>query len=180
VVIQHMEANSLRRNIGYVPQDVTLFHGSIKDNILLGVTNATDADLLQAIQISCLDDILTQLPEGLNTPVGERGERLSGGQKQIIGIARALVRKPNILLMDEPSSMMDPGTEQQLIINMRKHLSKTTLILNTHRMAMLPLIDRLIVMSQGAIIMDGPRDEVLRRLTAKPEPTQIQGAMHGA
>jgi ATP-binding cassette subfamily C protein LapB len=168
VVTKQMEANSLRRNIGYVPQDITLFHGSIRDNIFMGVTGANDADLLQAARVACLDDILTQLPDGLGTQVGERGDRLSGGQKQTIGIARALVRKPSILLMDEPSSMMDPGTEQQLIVNLRNNLQGTTLLLTTHRMAMLPLVDRLIVMSQGMIVLDGPRDQVLAQLSGAP------------
>jgi len=95
--------------------------------------------------------------------VGERGERLSGGQRQAVAIARALAHEPNMLLLDEPSSMMDPGTEAQLINNLRER-PDMTLLLVTHRTAMLPLVDRLVVMDNGKVIADGPRDEILRRL----------------
>ncbi len=166
IPVSHVDPHNLRRQIGYVPQDVVLFHGDIRENILMGATDISDADLLEAIHIACLEPTLAQLPDGLNTQVGERGERLSGGQRQAIGIARALVRKPKLLLMDEPSSMIDPGTENQLIQNLRTYLNETTLILVTHRMAMLPMVDRLVVFDQGRITADGPRDLVLERLAA--------------
>ncbi len=112
---------------------------------------------------ACLEDTLAQLPEGLGTEVGERGERLSGGQRQAVAIARALVQQPRMLLLDEPSSMMDPATENQLIKHLRE-LKDTTMLLVTHRSALLPLVDRLVVLDQGRVMLDGPRDEVLRRL----------------
>ena len=178
IPVSHVDPHNLRRQIGYVPQDVVLFHGDIRENILMGATDISDAELLEAIHIACLEPTLAQLPEGLSTQVGERGERLSGGQRQAIGIARALVRKPRLLLLDEPSSMIDPGTENQLIQNLRNHLRETTLILVTHRMAMLPMVDRLVVFEQGRITADGPRDLVLERLAAaqgtKPQATPKQ------
>ena len=185
IPVSHVDPHNLRRQIGYVPQDVVLFHGDIRENILMGATDISDAELLEAIHIACLEPTLAQLPEGLSTQVGERGERLSGGQRQAIGIARALVRKPRLLLMDEPSSMIDPGTENQLIQNLRNHLQETTLILVTHRMAMLPMVDRLVVFDQGRITADGPRDLVLERLAAAqgakpkaaPTPARQQPAM---
>jgi ATP-binding cassette, subfamily C, bacterial LapB len=164
LVTTQLEPLSLRRQMGYVPQDVTLFHGTIRENIELGRTQTDDAMLLDAIRLSCLDDIITQLPGGVGTEVGERGERLSGGQRQAVAIARALLSRPRILLLDEPSSMMDPATEQKLITRLRS-LADTTIVLVTHRMAMLSLIDRLIVLDHGRIVADGPRDEVLRALT---------------
>jgi ATP-binding cassette, subfamily C, bacterial LapB len=151
-----------------VPQDVTLFHGDIKDNILLGASDVADSELLTAVRLACLEETLTQLPQGMATQVGERGERLSGGQRQAVAIARALVRQPRLLLLDEPSSMMDPATEHLLIQNLRQ-LADVTLLLVTHRTAMLPLVDRLVVMDQGRVVLDGPRDEVLRRLQAGPQ-----------
>lgn len=166
VAVNHMEPLSLRRQIGYVPQDVILFHGTIRENILLGAANATDADLLQAVRSACLEETLALLPEGLGSEVGERGERLSGGQRQAVAIARALVQKPKILLLDEPSSMMDPGTENQLISHLRE-FRDTTMLLVTHRSALLPLVDRLVVLDRGRVMIDGPRDEVLRRLQAR-------------
>ena len=162
-----LEPLSLRRQIGYVPQDVTLFYGSLRENIELGRSQPDDQQLLDAIRLACLDDIITQLPNGVATEVGERGERLSGGQRQAVAMARALLAKPPILLLDEPSSMFDPGTEQRLIARLRT-LADTTIILVTHRMAMLGLVDRLIVFDRGRIVADGPRDEVLRVLSAQP------------
>ena len=167
IAVNQLEPQSLRRQVGYVPQDVVLFHGDIRENILLGGSQAGDEQLLEALRLSCLDETLTQLPKGLGTQVGERGERLSGGQRQAVSIARALVQKPRMLLLDEPSSMMDPATEARLIDNLRS-IKGITMLLVTHRMAMLPLVDRLVVLDQGRVVMDGPRNEVLRKLQSGP------------
>ena len=168
LVNTQLEPLSLRRQIGYVPQDVTLFHGTLRENIELGRVQADDAALLAAIRTSCLDEIVAQLPGGVSTEVGERGERLSGGQRQIVAIARALLMRPRLLLLDEPSSMVDPATEQKLIARLRM-LTDTTIVLVTHRMAMLALVDRLIVMDRGRVVADGPRDEVLKALSQAPQ-----------
>lgn len=171
-----LEPLSLRRQIGYVPQDVTLFHGTLRENIELGRSQPDDASLLDAIRLACLDDIITQLPNGVATEVGERGERLSGGQRQAVAMARALLAKPPMLLLDEPSSMFDPATEQRLIARLRT-LKDTTIVLVTHRMAMLALVDRLIVFDKGRIVADGPRDEVMRVLNSQAaRPAVEQGA----
>ncbi|MGF1548904.1 MAG: type I secretion system permease/ATPase [Thiotrichales bacterium] len=164
VAVNQIDPYSLRRNIGYVPQDVVLFHGSIRENIVIGASDVTDTDILDAVRIAGLEETLARLPQGLDSQVGERGERLSGGQRQAVAIARALVRKPRLLLMDEPSSMMDPATEHRFIMNVRATLQHTTLLLVTHRTAMLPLVDRLVVLENGQVMLDGPRDEVMRRL----------------
>lgn len=163
IAANQIEPQSLRRQIGYVPQDITLFHGDIRENILLGGTQVDDQQLLEAIRLACLEDTLAQLPQGLGTQVGEGGSRLSGGQRQAVVIARALAQQPQMLLLDEPTSMMDPGTEQKLIENLRS-IKDRTILLVTHRMAMLPLVDRLIVLEQGRVVLDGPRNEVLRTL----------------
>ncbi|HRH73474.1 MAG TPA: type I secretion system permease/ATPase [Zoogloea sp.] len=165
--VNQLEPQSLRRQVGYVPQDVVLFHGDIRENILLGNAQAGDAQLLEALRLSCLDETLAQMPHGLGTQVGERGDRLSGGQRQAVSIARALVQQPRMLLLDEPSSMMDPGTESRLIENLRS-IKGITLLLVTHRMAMLPLVDRLVVLDQGRVVLDGPRADVLRKLQGGP------------
>ena len=166
LVITQLEPLSLRRQIGYVPQDVTLFHGTLRENIELGRVQADDSALLNAMRGACLDEIVAQLPAGIGTQVGERGERLSGGQKQIVAIARALLSAPRLLLLDEPSSMVDPATEQKLIARLRA-LTGTTIVLVTHRMAMLALVDRLIVLDRGRVVADGPRDDVLRALSQR-------------
>ncbi|MDM0111537.1 type I secretion system permease/ATPase [Variovorax sp. J22R133] len=175
IVTTQIEPLSLRRQIGYVPQDVTLFHGTMRENIEIGRVQGDDNALLEAMRNSCLDEIVTQLPQGVATPVGERGERLSGGQRQLVAIARALLTSPPLLLLDEPSSMVDPTTEQKLIARMRA-LPRTTVVLVTHRMAMLALIDRLIVMDRGRIVADGPRDEVLKALAQRPTTSDAKPA----
>jgi ATP-binding cassette subfamily C protein LapB len=178
LVTTHLQPLSLRRQIGYVPQDVTLFHGSLRENIELGRVQPDDAALLAAIRASTLDEVVTQLPAGVGTQVGERGERLSGGQRQLVAIARALLTQPRLLLLDEPSSMVDPATEQKLIARLRS-LPDTTIVLVTHRMAMLALVDRLIVMDRGRVLADGPRDEVLKALSQQ-RPADTPGAAAAA
>ena len=175
MAVGQLEPQSLRRQIGYVPQEVVLFHGDIRENILLGSSQPSDAQLLEALRLSCLDETLSQMPNGLGTQVGERGDRLSGGQRQAVSIARALVRKPRMLLLDEPSSMMDPATEARLIDNLRS-IKDVTMLLVTHRMAMLPLVDRLVVLDNGRVVMDGPRNEVLRKLQGPPGPSGVSAA----
>jgi len=177
LVNTQLEPLSLRRQIGYVPQDVTLFHGSLRENIELGRVQADDSALLAAIRASTLDEVITQLPAGVATQVGERGERLSGGQRQLVAIARALLMQPRLLLLDEPSSMVDPATEQRLIARLRA-LPQTTVVLVTHRMAMLALVDRLVVMDRGRVLADGPRDEVLKAL-AQQRPVEDAAASAG-
>lgn len=178
LVSTQLEPLSLRRQLGYVPQDVTLFHGSVRENIELGRTQSSDQALLDAVRLACLDEVITQLPAGIASQVGERGDRLSGGQRQAVAIARALVNKPPVLLLDEPSSMMDPATEQRLIAQLRT-LKDTTILLVTHRMAMLPLVDRLVVMDKGRIVADGPRDAVLKALASGPPSAKAVPAATG-
>ena len=178
LVSTQLEPLSLRRQVGYVPQDVTLFHGTLRENIELGRVQADDTALLAAARTAGLDEVVAQLPGGVGTQVGERGERLSGGQRQLVAIARALLTSPKLLLLDEPSSMIDPASEQKLIQRLRA-LKDTTILLVTHRMAMLALIDRLIVMDRGRVVADGPRDEVLKSLSQQ-RPVENSAAAKGA
>ncbi|MEK8049519.1 type I secretion system permease/ATPase [Ideonella sp. DXS22W] len=179
LVNTQLEPLSMRRQIGYVPQDVTLFHGTLRENIELGRVRPDDTRLLEAARIAGLDEIVAQLPEGVGTQVGERGERLSGGQRQSVAIARALLNKPRLVLMDEPSSMVDPASEQKLIERMRG-LKDTTIVLVTHRMAMLALVDRLVVMDRGRIVADGPRDQVLQALSTQRQAEDAAAAARAA
>jgi ATP-binding cassette subfamily C protein LapB len=154
----------VRRNIGCVPQDNVLFYGSIRDNITLGRPLSDDHDVLEAAHRSGVTVFTQQDPAGLERQVGEGGQLLSGGQRQSIAIARAILGRPPVLLLDEPTSAMDNRTEMH-IKNLLKQLTKReTLILITHKTSMLDVVDRVIVMEKGSIIADGPKEQVLNEL----------------
>ena len=161
---RQIDPADLRRNIGTVPQDIFLFNGTIRDNIVLGAPEATDANVLFASRLVGLDEFVRMLPDGYDLVVGERGERLSGGQRQAVGLARAFVRDPSIALLDEPTSAMDQGTEEMIKRRLSHALQGKSLVLITHRPSLLSLVDRLIVLDRGRIIADGPRDTVIKSL----------------
>ncbi|MGF1563509.1 MAG: type I secretion system permease/ATPase [Geminicoccaceae bacterium] len=162
--IRQIDPADLRRNIGCVPQDVYLFSGTIRENITLGAAYADDTAVLNAARISGVEDFVSRNPAGFDLNVGERGERLSGGQRQAIAVARALLLDPPILVLDEPTSSMDNGAENRLKSRLAQILPGKTLILVTHRASLLSLVDRLIVLDNGRVVADGPKDAVLKAL----------------
>jgi len=162
--IRQLDPSDLRRQIGYVPQDISLMFGSVKDNITLGARFADDAAILRAAEITGVTNFVNKHPAGFDLPVGERGSALSGGQRQSIAVARALLLSPPIFIMDEPSNSMDNSTEESFKQKFAKELSNQTLILVTHRASLLTLIDRLIVMDGSKIVADGPKANVLEAL----------------
>lgn len=165
--VRQIEPGDLRRNVGAVQQSPQLFYGSVRQNITMGHETASDRAVLRAAEMSGVLEFLAETSAGLDTPVGERGESLSGGQRQAIAIARALLYDPPVLIMDEPTASMDPASENRL----RKRLSKLcegkTTIIITHKGSMLPLVDKLILMDKGKIIAFGPRDEIIQNLQAR-------------
>ena len=161
---RQIDPADLRRNIGYVPQDSFLFYGTIKDNITLGMPHASDQEILQAATIAGVTDFVSKHPSGFDLQVGERGENLSGGQRQSVSVARALLRDPAILVMDEPSNAMDNATEEIFKTRFATWLKNRTLVLVTHRASLLSLIDRVIVMDGARIIADGPKESILEAL----------------
>ncbi|MEZ5863137.1 MAG: type I secretion system permease/ATPase [Geminicoccaceae bacterium] len=170
--LRQLDPADLRRNIGCVPQDVFLFQGSVRENITMGAAFADDAAVLRAAEISGVEDFVSRHPLGYDMPVGERGELLSGGQRQAIALARALLLDPPILILDEPTSAMDNGAESRFKTRLGEELAGRTLLLVTHRASLLGLVDRLIVLDGGRVVADGPRDQVLKALAAG----QIKGA----
>jgi ATP-binding cassette subfamily C protein LapB len=154
----------LRRNIGCVPQDVVLFRGTIRENIAIGAPQASDAAVLRAAELATADDFVSRHPMGYDRPVGERGESLSGGQRQAIAAARAILHEPAIVLLDEPTSSMDSGAEARFKKNLDAALAGKTIILITHRASLLTLVDRLIVIEAGAVVADGPKETVLKAI----------------
>lgn len=159
--IRQIDPAELRRFIGYVPQEITLFHGTIRDNIVLGSPEVDDALILRAAELSGADEFIGKHPQGFDMEIGEQGRGLSGGQRQSVAIARALLHDPPILVFDEPSSSMDNRTETRLKHNLTTLLPGKTLILITHRGSLLDLVDRLVLIDNGMVVADGPRDQVL-------------------
>ncbi len=153
-----------RRGIGFVSQHPVLFHGSLRHNLTLGNPHADDETLLTAAHVAGLDEWVNRHPRGFHMEVGERGAFLSGGQRQAVAIARALVHDPKIMILDEPTSAMDQQSEARLIQRLGAWLQGRTLILITHRQALLQLVDRILVVDGGRLVIDGPRDAVLTAL----------------
>lgn len=162
--IRQLDVTQLRRNVGYVPQDVTLFQGSLKHNILLSSPNEDSERLLNSTRLAGLDSMIKHHPEGINMQVGERGNQLSGGQRQSVGIARALINEPPILLLDEPTASLDHTSEEQVKTNLAAESEGKTLLLVTHRSSLLKLADRLVVIDGGKIVADGPKETVMEAL----------------
>ncbi len=162
--VRQIDPADLRRNIGVCPQDVFLFYGTIKDNILMGRSGVEDRALLNAGTIAGVTDFVRHHPLGYDLNIGERGEGLSGGQRQSIAVARALLLDPPILILDEPSSSMDPGSENRFKARLQQTIKDKTVIVVTHRASMLSIVDRLIVMHEGKVMLDGPKDQVLAQL----------------
>ncbi len=161
----------LREQIGYLPQDVRLLHGTLRDNLTLGITPPSDSALLDAAKKTGLDRVIRTHPQGMELPIQEGGRGLSGGQRQLLGLTRLLLRQPALLLLDEPTAAMDAELEASVMQNMLSSLpTSTTVILVTHKASLLRLVDRVIVMDQGRILMDGARSEILAKLTT-PVPT---------
>ncbi len=173
--LRQIHPEDLRKGVGAVLQDVCLFSGSIRDNIALGAAGVTDADILEAAKLAGVHDFVGATGAGYDQRLGERGEGLSGGQRQAIALARALVAKPSTLLLDEPTSNLDAQAEARLIANLARATRGRTLILVTHRLSMLQLVDRVIVLDQGRIVLDGLRDDVLRTMTGGAD-RQIEAA----
>lgn len=162
--IHQVDPADLRRDIGYVPQDVVLFYGSVRENIMIAAPYSRDSDMLRAAEISGVSEFIKRNPQGYDLTIGERGESLSGGQKQTIAIARALLRSPPILLFDEPSNSMDPQTERTFMKSLSTTLEGKTLVLVTHHHSVLPLVNRLIVLDAGQVVADGPKEQILAAL----------------
>jgi ATP-binding cassette subfamily C protein LapB len=158
--LRQLDPAELRRQIGYVEQKVTLFYGTLRENITIGAPLAGDEQLVRATQLAGLADLVNTHPHGFDLMIGERGESLSGGQRQAVALARALVNEPPILLFDEPTSAMDHSTEQALRQNLAAYAQGRTLLIVSHRNSMLELADRIIVVDGGQIVADGPRSQV--------------------
>jgi len=164
VDMRQLSVTQLRRNIGYVPQEISLFQGSLKHNILLTHPDDDSERLLRVVRLAGLEPMVRQHPEGLNMPVGERGQQLSGGQRQSVGIARALLHDPPILILDEPTSSLDHSSEEEIKKQLLHESRGKTMILVTHRSSLLMLAQRMVVIDRGKVVADGPKETVMEAL----------------
>ena len=162
--VRQINPADLRRNVGYIAQEPLLFFGSVRDNIAMGAPHADDAELLKAANIAGVTPFVQRHPMGFDLPVGERGENLSGGQRQAISVARALINAPGMFVMDEPTNSMDNTSESMLRKNLAAVLQDKTAIVATHRSSLLDLVERLIVLDNGTIVADGDKDTVVQLL----------------
>ena len=155
VDIRQIEPSDLRANLGFVPQDLFLFRGTIRENLVIAAPHASDQEVIQAARAVGLHDFIVRHPLGYDLPVGERGEGLSGGQRQAVALARVLLKRPNLLLLDEPTSAMDNRSEEQILRNLPLYLEGKTILLITHRISLLRLVDRVLVLDGGRLVIDG-------------------------
>ena len=161
--IQSLSLSSLRQNIGYVPQDVFLFSDSIAQNVAFGKADATSDEIEQYTKYASVYDDIMEFPQGFETLVGERGVTLSGGQKQRVSIARALIKQPDILILDDSLSAVDTTTEKRILNYLEKAMADKTAIIITHRIYNLLDFDKIIVIEDGKIAEEGTHDELLER-----------------
>jgi len=169
--IRQIDPVDLRRSIGYVPQEPFLFMGSIKDNITIGEQYATDEQILKASKISGVHDFLGKHESGYDLIVGERGEGLSGGERQSVTLARAILSDPNILVLDEPTNMMDELSENTFKKNLATIVKDKTVIIVTHKPSLLSIVDRLIVVEDGKVVADGPKEKIIASFGNKAKAT---------
>lgn len=162
--IRQIDPAELRRAAGFVSQDVNLFYGTLKDNITLGSPYADDTAVISAAEIAGVTEFANRHPRGFDMLIGERGESLSGGQRQAVGIARAVLNDSPILLLDEPTSSMDFQSEDGFKAKLRQFAAGKTVVVVTHRTSLLELVDRLIVIDNGQIMADGPKAQVVDAL----------------
>ncbi|MEM6307044.1 MAG: ATP-binding cassette domain-containing protein, partial [Pseudomonadota bacterium] len=160
------------RNMGAVLQEPWLFSGTVRENIVAGRYGVTDAQVLEKAKLACVSDIVANHPHGYDLMLREGGKGISGGQRQCIALARALIGNPNILVLDEPTASMDVKTEAQVIHNLHGYLKNRSLVLVTHRTSLLKLVDRVIIVDKGKVAFDGPKDQMMKG-RATPAPKSV-------
>ena len=164
--IKNIPSKSLREHIGYCSQNIQLFSGSIYDNITAGLDNASEDDVVEAASIACAHDFIAKLPGGYGYQLVENGLNLSGGQRQSIALARAFIRKPKLLVLDEPTSSMDSETEEKIVKNIFSLPYNPTIIISTHRIQHLTNTDKIAILVNGKIMRIGPTKEILQQQKA--------------
>jgi ATP-binding cassette subfamily C protein LapB len=172
--VRQIDPGDLRRSVGAVQQSPQLFYGTVRENITMGHETAPDRSVLRAADLAGVMEFLRETQAGLDTQVGERGEALSGGQRQAVAIARALLYDPPVLILDEPTASLDPASEQRLMKRLGVLCENKTTILITHKGTMLGLVNKIILLDRGRVVDFGPKDDVIRKLQARQYGTQAE------
>jgi len=162
--LRQLDPSELRSRVGYVPQDVTLFYGSLRDNLTLSNPQVSDSAIVRAVQVANLADFVNRHPQGFDMMIGERGDSLSGGQRQSVALARGVINEPPVLLMDEPTGSMDHSTEVAVKTQLEELIKGRTWVVVTHRNSLMEMVDRIIVIDNGKLVADGPRETVVQAL----------------
>ena len=160
--VRNIRLKSLRTHVCYLLQDAVLFDRTLKENLLLGNPSATARELHKAIEIADMKELLRRLPQGWDSPVGQRGNALSGGERQRVALARAVLQNPSVLLLDESTSALDAPSERRVFMNLAQHFSDRTIVFVSHRIAALKWVDRIVVLNQGVIEQQGTHDQLIR------------------
>lgn len=169
--IRQYDPADLRAGVGFVLQDTDLFYGKLRDNITFGKPSASDAEVIEAARLSGVETFIAGHPQGFDMMIAEGGRSLSGGQKQAIGLARVLIRKPKVLFLDEPTAHFDIRSESEFLERLKVLANgEITIIISTHRASLLSMVDRILVFDQGRLVADGPRDQILGRLAGNSPP----------
>uniref|UniRef100_UPI0002559495 ATP-binding cassette domain-containing protein n=1 Tax=Microbulbifer agarilyticus TaxID=260552 RepID=UPI0002559495 len=162
--LAHIDPADARRDIGLLTQNAQLFHGTLRENVVLGAPDASDKDILAALDMSGALEFVRKLPKGLDHIILEGGLGLSGGQRQSLLLARLFIRSPQVILLDEPTASLDDLTEKRFIDKLSRWMHGRTLLLATHRRSTLRLVDRILVVEDGKLVIDAPRDVALAKL----------------
>ena len=165
VGMAHIDPADVRRDIGLMSQNATLFHGTIRENLMLGAPMAGDDDMLRVLSMTGALSFIQKLPSGLDHVISEGGGGLSGGQRQSLLLSRLLVRNPHVVLLDEPTASMDDTTEKQFLSQLKPWVSDKSLIVATHKMSVVKLVDRILVIDNGQVVLDEPKDIALAKLS---------------
>ena len=166
--VRQIDPADFRAQVGFVSQEPRLFHGTLRENVTMGRVGISPERLLEVARLTGLDRVVAGHPAGWDLPVGEMGALLSGGQRQLVALARCLVTEPPLLLMDEPTSSMDAQSEVMFLRQLKEAVGTRTLVAVTHRPAVLELVDRIVVVDAGRVVLDGPKAQVLATLAGHP------------
>lgn len=178
--VNQIDPADWRKAVGYVGQDARLFYGTLRENVMIGRPESTAEEFLRVLRLTGLDHVAAKHPKGINLPIGEMGEGLSGGQRQLVSLARSLLARPKLLLLDEPTSAMDTQTEALFLEHLKRATEGQALVVVTHRPSLLALVERIVVVDDGKIVADGPKADILAALNGKPKVAKAPPAATAA